>query len=567
VSAFNGDICVGARQWDTSLCGGGICEAPVMGDDGNEWTEGYMQSGGIPTFKIYDASADIYYVATPSEEFPWFSNGMPIAEILSANVSIPGCTNPDYCNYNPLATEDDGSCDPFDDSCLGCTDEDACNYSTFATIDNGSCYYEGIYDCAGNCIAGVDCDGECSGDAVNDNCGTCDNDSLTDCYDLNISLHEGANLISFPCLPEDVSVANIFAGCDGVIGEGVGAVNIDGEWVGSLTEVSQDAGYWVKVSEDTTIEIEDCEPVSYDADGDVVYDMHYMYNLISYPFITSQYIADALGDAASNIYALAGEGMAAIYSDDAGAWVGSLTAFESGNGYWLVATDNFSFSFNSTDVDGYGIPRAAALRAVPEVYSYRQSDQQAFFFVNNATIRGEALESEDVVIAYNGDVVVGSRYWNGEFTDIPAIGVDTDGGQMYTGYCKAGDKITFKVLDASTGSLVDMDVEGDVMWNNMGISIINLTDIFLPTEVSFGNAYPNPFNPTTTLSFAIPIDSEVSLSIYNLQGREVVSLINGNMEAGYHSVVWNADSHSSGVYFVKMVAGDYISTQKLMLVK
>ena len=64
-----------------------------------------------------------------------------------------------------------------------------------------------------------------------------------------------------------------------------------------------------------------------------------------------------------------------------------------------------------------------------------------------------------------------------------------------------------------------------------------------------------------------PVNSEVSLSIYNMQGREVSSLIDGNMEAGYHSVVWNANSMASGVYFVKMIAGDFISTQKLMLVK
>jgi 5-hydroxyisourate hydrolase-like protein (transthyretin family) len=91
--------------------------------------------------------------------------------------------------------------------------------------------------------------------------------------------------------------------------------------------------------------------------------------------------------------------------------------------------------------------------------------------------------------------------------------------------------------------------------------------IALPADFSLGRAYPNPFNPVTTLSFAIPVDSEVFLSVYNLQGREVVSLVNGNMDAGYHSVVWNADSHSSGVYFVKMVAGNYVNTQKLMLVK
>ena len=80
-----------------------------------------------------------------------------------------------------------------------------------------------------------------------------------------------------------------------------------------------------------------------------------------------------------------------------------------------------------------------------------------------------------------------------------------------------------------------------------------------------------PANPNKiivlSLNFLIPVSSDVSLSIYNLQGREVVSLINGNMDAGYHSVVWNADSHSSGVYFVKMIAGGQTNIQKLMLIK
>ena len=74
-------------------------------------------------------------------------------------------------------------------------------------------------------------------------------------------------------------------------------------------------------------------------------------------------------------------------------------------------------------------------------------------------------------------------------------------------------------------------------------------------------------NPTTTINFAIPTDSEVSISVYNILGREVISLANGNYGAGYHQVIWNADTHSSGVYFVTMIAGEFISTQKLMLVK
>ena len=98
--------------------------------------------------------------------------------------------------------------------------------------------------------------------------------------------------------------------------------------------------------------------------------------------------------------------------------------------------------------------------------------------------------------------------------------------------------------------------------------VSSLTEaVTLPETFSLDRAYPNPFNPTTTLSFALPVDAAVSLSIYNMQGREVSTLIDANIEAGYHSVVWNADSYSSGVYFVKMIVGEYVDTQKLILVK
>jgi hypothetical protein len=97
--------------------------------------------------------------------------------------------------------------------------------------------------------------------------------------------------------------------------------------------------------------------------------------------------------------------------------------------------------------------------------------------------------------------------------------------------------------------------------------LLNVTIVDVPTEFTLSQAYPNPFNPTTTLSFAIPAAGQVSISIYSLQGRELASLANGSYDAGYHQVIWNADSHSSGVYFVKMVAGGYVNTQKLMLVK
>ena len=129
---------------------------------------------------------------------------------------------------------------------------------------------------------------ECSDDD-GDTCDDCSNgsyDTDSECnYDITVELNEGANLISFYALPDDVSVGNIFAGTNGVISEGVGAVYFDGNWIGSLTEVSQDEGYWVKVSDDTTLELTDAEPVNYDADGEVSYDVHYG-NTVSYTHLT-----------------------------------------------------------------------------------------------------------------------------------------------------------------------------------------------------------------------------------------------------------------------------------------
>ena len=134
-------------------------------------------------------------------------------------------------------------------------------------------------------------------------------------------------------------------------------------------------------------------------------------------------------------------------------------------------------------------------------------------------------------------------------------------------YCKPGDKISFKVLDASSGELLEMETDGNVQWMNNGINVVNLTDVFLPTEVSLSNAYPNPFNPVTMLTYDVPSDMAVSMGIYDVRGRLVDELVNDMREQGRYEITWNADQHSSGVYMVKMTAGSTVKVQKVMLVK
>jgi hypothetical protein len=79
--------------------------------------------------------------------------------------------------------------------------------------------------------------------------------------------------------------------------------------------------------------------------------------------------------------------------------------------------------------------------------------------------------------------------------------------------------------------------------------------------------YPNPFNPSTTISFLLPQRSYVTLKVFNVLGREVATLVDGEMEAGEHTVNFNAKWIPSGVYFAQMKAGNVVQRIKMVLVK
>ena len=87
------------------------------------------------------------------------------------------------------------------------------------------------------------------------------------------------------------------------------------------------------------------------------------------------------------------------------------------------------------------------------------------------------------------------------------------------------------------------------------------------TSFSLDEAYPNPFNPVTTISYGLPEDSEIKLVIFDLNGKEVDQLYNGLQTAGYHQTSWNASSYSSGMYFIQFTTSSFVKTHKLMLVK
>ena len=106
--------------------------------------------------------------------------------------------------------------------------------------------------------------------------------------------------------------------------------------------------------------------------------------------------------------------------------------------------------------------------------------------------------------------------------------------------------------------------------DDITLGIDDLT--LLPTKYNLSQNYPNPFNPITTIEFALPKRTKVKLVVYNLQGREIYTLINNNLNVGYHSVQWNGinkfgNQVSSGVYIYMLETSDYGKIQKMVLLK
>lgn len=89
----------------------------------------------------------------------------------------------------------------------------------------------------------------------------------------------------------------------------------------------------------------------------------------------------------------------------------------------------------------------------------------------------------------------------------------------------------------------------------------------LPTEFSLHRNYPNPFNPVTTFQYALPVRQQVNLSVYDLKGNLVETLINSEKPAGIHKIEWNASTHGSGVYLYRIEAGEFHTVRKCILMK
>lgn len=128
--------------------------------------------------------------------------------------------------------------------------------------------------------------------------------------------------------------------------------------------------------------------------------------------------------------------------------------------------------------------------------------------------------------------------------------------------------LPMEVRSLSTdGTYLYAPTYGNGVWRVLIPSGIRQITTNVPDRYNLDQNFPNPFNPSTTIRFLIPVNSFVNLSVFDINGRLLEQLVNSYLQAGGYEYKWDASRYASGIYFYKLTTDNYISTKKMVLVK
>ncbi len=142
----------------------------------------------------------------------------------------------------------------------------------------------------------------------------------------------------------------------------------------------------------------------------------------------------------------------------------------------------------------------------------------------------------------------------------PAGGIDSTGNNVYSGGFALTAGSHALVLSGS-----NVNIDYILLIRQFVSSVKQISN--LPQGFALAQNYPNPFNPTTTINFSVGKASNVKLTVYNLLGQKVATLLDNRMDPGTYAVQFDARNFASGVYFYRLQAGDFTSSKKMLLLK
>jgi len=501
------------------------------------------------------------------------------------NWAMDGCTDPNADNYDPLALIDNGTCTPCNN---GSTIEillSLDNYpdETFWTLndaDNVNNFMSGggnwansdqycaqpgtyqltVYDTYGD---GICCEfgfGEFTilvDDVIVGHGGEFLFEDVTtivigdDIGSLAVDYAQGWNMVGLPLEVEDAHYQTLFPNAYN------NAMYSFGEGYSSVEYLIEGQGYLIRLSDGGTVEFT----------GTTIDELEISltegWNLIS--GISTSLPVDVLynsGLVVSN----------GVYAFDGG-YYNALT-IDPGRGYWVRALADGDLTLSSSSGMGRTVPRVNHF-AYANTLELSNGTHTSMLYFGKDVPEGEEL-------SYSLPPVFPQMAFDARFTDdmkytrdtgeISVINTNSTLFVHYTVNMMAEDGKEW-VLTTENGEEHIIEGTGTTTFTGdmNGMTLSQKVGV-IPDVYTLHQNYPNPFNPITTLRYDLPVDNYITLTIYDLNGREVNQIVNTSKPAGHHSVMWNStDSFgkpaSAGVYLYQIRAGVFVQTRKMVLLK
>jgi hypothetical protein len=239
----------------------------------------------------------------------------------------------------------------------------------------------------------------------------------------------------------------------------------------------------------------------------------------------------------------------------------------------LSSEDIFTISASVTDLDSshyHILPKATRFTSAgPVIWKYYSIEQyNDSLYALKATLENtsSAFTVSDITARLS------TRDSNvSEISRNPQIYPDIEPGQSVESNDRYGNAFYTKNNPESIKFKLSIYSAGYHLWTDSmqvdSISSIDKSSVNMPITYALKQNYPNPFNPKTIINYELPITNHVELSIYNILGQKVATLVNERKKAGHHQVEWDASRFSSGIYYYTIKSGDFQDVKKMVLIK
>lgn len=397
-----------------------------------------------------------------------------------------------------------------------------------------------------------------------------------------ISLTEGWNIISFNKELEDNTLFEII---EPLIDQNKLRIAFDEEgstifynsvynqWIDNIGTWYEQEGYYVNVADDAILSVFG-EPFLSERDIHLTKG----WNIMGYPLQNPQYALSAFDSLIASgklVRVIDEKGNTIEYVEEEEMWIDNILFLKPGEGYLIKVTENAIFTLR--DNNDVAKNRSPERNAGTEYFEKSFSGNP--FNPMNIFIKGDLPEETLEIAAFADEICIGAsiaekilingnnyyrivatsddpmtqikdgfynsdsikiKYWNG--TDVKEVGIAT---------LNASQLLTYRDRESTFISIANPNSIKDEP----------------PFDYFLNQNYPNPFNPVTTIHYALAKSGNVTISVFNVLGEMVATLVDEVKTVGHYEVQWNATGQTSGMYFCRMECGDFSETKKMILLK